>query len=270
VIAPGAASARSPIAPPSPSAFVRELDPLAAPLPDAPTFVVIGAGGLGCPALLGLWAAGAREVIVVDPDRVELSNLPRQVLFHGGHLDAPKAACAAATLGPRGRAGQRIQWAAARVDAAWLARVLPRLAPGSVLVECSDAPSLKFAVNAAARAHAIPAAIGAALGWRGQVCAVGPHGACYRCIHEAPPPPELLPTCASAGVLGPAVGTVGALLAATASALAPAAARIAGDTGDPAGGSLIDLDLRRGVVRTLTPSPRPGCPDCAAAPPAPP
>src|SRR5205085_12177721 len=74
---------------------------------EATTFVVIGAGGLGCPALLGLRMAGARHVLVVDHDRVEASNLQRQVLFDLGDVGAAKAEVAArklATVGIEARA----------------------------------------------------------------------------------------------------------------------------------------------------------------------
>lgn len=211
---------------------------------------VVGAGGLGCPLLLSLSAAGGVRLTVVDHDRVEAHNLARQVLYCTADVGRLKVEAAAHRL-------------RARVPALHVTGIERRLAPehvedfvaslpeGTVLCEATDDPALKFAFNDAALAHAVPLVVGAALGFRGQAIAVARGHACYRCIYEAPPPVHAVPTCAEAGVLGAGVGLVGQLMAALAFGLHR----------DPAGtaGRLHTIDLHRTQVRTLEPAPRPGC-----------
>ncbi len=231
-------------------------------------FVVVGAGGLGCPALLGLSAAGARRVTIVDPDRVEASNLQRQVLYAVADVGRAKAEAAAWTLRRRLPAMQvhpQVR-ALAPDDADAFVSDLPA---ESIILECTDDPPLKFALNDAGLRHGTPIIIGAALGTSGQSIAVVTGLACYRCIYECPPAADALPTCASAGVLGVAVGLAGFLMANLAVALAEANPR-SGEA-DETSGRLTAFDLagpssaRGGLVQSLRPSPRPGCPACAAA-----
>jgi len=220
---------------------------------------VIGAGGLGCPALLGLRAAGARRVLVVDPDRVEPSNLHRQVLYDLGDVGAAKAEVAARKLAAAGiDARARVHRLAPADVPAFVAELVSARGPDAVVLECTDAPALKFAMNDACVAASVPLVIAAALALTGHVIAVGRAGGCYRCVFEAPPPVELVPSCASAGVLGTAVGTTGWLQAAIAVQLASAPA----DQGVL--GRLHVLDLGRGTIRTLGGRSRGDCPICSA------
>lgn len=212
--------------------------------------VVLGAGGLGCPALLGLRMGGAKRVVIVDHDVVETSNLPRQVLYDLGDVGASKAEVAAARM------------RAAGIDAtAQVRKLVPddldalveALEPDAIVLECTDVPALKFACNDAAVRHGRRAVIGAALGLRGHAIAVAPGSACYRCVFEAPPPAVLVPTCAEAGVLGTAVGVTGFVLAQLACALADGHA-------DDIVGRLYELALGSGIIRTLAGRVRPQCP----------
>ena len=221
-------------------------------------FVVVGAGGLGCPALLGLSAAGARRITIVDPDRVETSNLQRQVLYSVADVGRPKADAAVWVLRhrvPALRADAQVR-ALAPEDAEAFVGDLP---PEAIVLECTDSPALKFALNDAGLRRGTPVVIGAALGLRGQCIAVSPGRACYRCIYEAPP--QDLPTCESAGVLGATVGLAGFLMASAAVSLCNTAAA------DETTGALLAFDVHRTSVQTLRPQPRPGCPACAAASP---
>lgn len=219
-------------------------------------FVVVGAGGLGCPALLGLSAAGARRITIVDPDVVETSNLQRQVLYSVAQVGRPKAEAAAwalrqripdITVEPIVRALQPAEASAFVAD----------LQPESIVLECTDSPALKFALNDAGLEHGTPVVIGAALGLRGQCIAVHTGVACYRCIYESPP--EDLPTCESAGVLGVAVGLAGFIMASAAVSLCDPA--YAAETT----GALLAFDTRVSSMQTLRPQPRRSCPACAAA-----
>jgi adenylyltransferase/sulfurtransferase len=209
--------------------------------------VVVGAGGLGCPALLALAAAGVRRAIVVDHDRVEAHNLQRQVLYQLGDVGAAKAEVAAWRL-PGLCIEPRVQALCPPGVPAFVAG-LPRPA---VVLECTDQPVLKFAFNDACLALGVPLVIGAALGLRGQALAVAGERACYRCVYEAPPPEHEIPRCDEAGVLGSGVGQVGMLMAHLALRLG------AGD--DAVAGRLWALDLLDARVRCLAPTRRPGCP----------
>lgn len=217
-------------------------------------FVVLGAGGLGCPALLGLRAGGARCVTIVDPDRVELSNLHRQVLYDMGDLGAPKAEVAASAMR---RAGIDAVAEVTRLVPDALDAYVAALPVEAIVIECTDVPALKFACNDACVRHGRRAVIGAALGLRGQAMAIAPGSACYRCVFDSPPPPELVPSCAAAGVLGTAVGTTGMFLAHLACTLAQGRA-------DDVVGKLFELGLGSGIMRSLAGRPRPGCP-CGVA-----
>lgn len=223
-------------------------------------FVVVGAGGLGCPALLGLSAAGARHVTIIDPDRVETSNLQRQVLYAVADVGRPKAQAAAWSLHRRVPSLTVIpQVRALSPDEA--DAFVADLPPEAIVLECTDAPPLKFALNDAGLRHGTPVVLGAALGLHGQSLAVVHGRACYRCIYETPPAADDLPTCATAGVLGVAVGLAGYLMANLAVALA---------NGTPAPettGTLTAFDISRGFVQALRPTSRRGCPACAASTP---
>ncbi|MEM6294783.1 MAG: HesA/MoeB/ThiF family protein [Myxococcota bacterium] len=220
-------------------------------------FVVVGAGGLGCPALLGLSAAGARSITVLDPDVVETSNLQRQVLYGVGDVGREKAVAAAWALRrrvPSLDVKARVT-ALAPEDADAFVAALP---DRTIVLECTDQPALKFALNDAGLRHGTPVIIGAALGLKGQCLAVVPGRACYRCIYESPP--EDLPTCDGAGVLGVAVGLAGFLMATAAVALCRSPAEA-----DETAGALTAIDTATGRIQTISPSPRPGCPACAEA-----
>jgi molybdopterin/thiamine biosynthesis adenylyltransferase len=211
--------------------------------------VVIGAGGLGCPALLALAGAGARRALVVDPDRVEAHNLQRQVLYDVSDVGAAKAEAAARRLAA---AGLAVEPHVRALSPATVRAFVAALPPAAIVLECTDQPALKFAFNDACLAHDVPLVVGAALGFRGQALAVRAGHACYRCVYEAPPPEHEIPRCDEAGVLGSGVGHVGMLMAHLALRLQ------AGD--DTVAGQLWALDLLHARVQRLAPALRAGCP----------
>lgn len=219
--------------------------------------VVIGAGGLGCPALLGLVAAGARRVVIVDHDRVDASNLHRQVLYDLGDVGAPKAEVAAQRLRTRGVTAAALTQ---RVEPEAVDALLDGCDDDAIVLECSDAPTLKFAVNDACVARGTSLVLGAAIGFRGHAIAVVPGSACYRCVFESPPPAELVPSCAAAGVLGTAVGTTGYFMAHLVAAIASGRA-------DDVVGRLFELSLGSGIIRALGGRRRDDCPCARTTPP---
>lgn len=175
---------------------------------------MIGCGGLGVPAAWTLAHAGACDLLLVDDDVVEESNLHRQVLYDEADLGLPKAERLAAAL-QRRFAHLTVTCRQARVTPDNAETVLRGC---ETVLEGTDDAGCKFAVSDWAAAgprseRRRVAAVAAAIGRRGQWMVIEPRGACYRCLFEEPPPAELLASCAVAGVLGPVVGAVGAMAA---------------------------------------------------------
>lgn len=208
--------------------------------------LVVGAGALGSPVATYLAGAGVGRLGVVDDGEVELSNLHRQHLHFTPDVGVPKAHSAVAKLGflnPE----VVIEPYQARFNAAML--------EGQDLVaDCTDSFESRYAINAACCEAGIPLVHGAVTGLTGLVMAIRPsETACYRCAFPQTPPPG--PSCAEAGVLGPAAGIVGSLqalealkLLADLPALTDAFLQI----------DLATLDFLR--VRTAR---RDDCPDCS-------
>jgi molybdopterin/thiamine biosynthesis adenylyltransferase len=211
---------------------------------------IVGAGGLGGPLAMALGAAGL-ELVIVDHDHVELSNLHRQIQFTAVDLDQPKAARLAGLVVAQGgtaRSAAR-RWESETADALG--------ADADVIIDASDDPVTKFSVADWAVANGRCYVIAAALRYGGNVMAGAPGVACYRCLFEEPID---APTCADAGVLGPTVGAIGGVAAAVALALARGDRALAGAL-------LVFDDLRRAAdPRVVRFAPRPGCPACARAP----
>ena len=174
--------------------------------------LLIGAGGLGCGAALGLAAGGVPHLGVVDDDRVDETNLHRQVL----HDDAAVGMTKTASLG-RTLARRFPQLRVTPHDERFTAGSAARLLDGyDVLVDGSDNLGTKFLANDAAVLAGKPLVHAAAVGTGGQLLTVPAGGRpCYRCLFEELPAEEA-PSCAEAGVLGPVPGVLGALQAAEA------------------------------------------------------
>ena len=200
---------------------------------------VVGCGGLGVPAAWTLALGGVRQFRLIDADTVERSNLHRQILYTTADEGLPKATQLAATL--RARFGADVETVTDRVDAH---NVEALLAGCEAAIEGTDDAVAKFVLSdwAIVQPRARVAAIAAAIGQRGQWLVVTPTTACYRCLFEAPPPPDAVGTCAIAGVLGPVTGQVGGFAARA--LLAALAGRA-----DPAIGGLVRLSPR-GLART--------------------
>jgi len=211
------------------------------------TAVILGAGGLGCPAALALSEARLDlRIVLVDPDRVERSNLARQILFGEEDVGALKAEVAARRVGGEARV--------ARFEAGTAAQIL---GDADVLLDGTDNFETRFFANDEAVRRGIPLVHGAALGWTGQLLTILPgRTGCLRCLFEGPPPPGAVPACAEAGVLSPLCGLVGA-------AMARAALQIL--RGTPDAGVLYRWDARRGAQRPLPLRRDPACAACAAA-----
>jgi molybdopterin/thiamine biosynthesis adenylyltransferase len=225
----------------------------AMPLPDK-SALVVGAGGLGAPALLVLGAAGVGRLVVVDCDAVESSNLNRQPLFGEADLGARKAEVAARRL-------RRLFPAVTveAVDARFAPENAAALARGAdVVVDGADNFETKFLANDAAVAEGKPLVHGGLLRYTAQLLTVVPGTTgCLRCLFEAPPPPGSVPSCAEAGVLGALAGFAGAAMGAEAVRL------LLGERGAHAGRLLV-YEARAARSRSVPVRRRPLCAACGA------
>jgi len=214
--------------------------------------LIVGLGGLGCPAALYLAAAGVGTLLLADGDSVELSNLQRQIAHGDADIGSNKAQSAArsiAAINP-GVAVEVIDRRLAEPDLpALLARV-------DLVLDASDNYPIRFALNRACIAAGLPLLSAAAVRSEGQLALFDPArgGACYRCLYGEGGSDGAL-RCSESGVLAPLVGVVGALQAME-------ALKLLGGYGEPLRGRLLVLDLRSTEFRVLALPPRPGCPDC--------
>ena len=216
--------------------------------------LIIGAGGLGCPAALYLAGAGVGHIMVIDPDVVDLTNLQRQIAHSTARIGEAKVdslRSAMAALNP----GIHIETLAARADEAVLEAQVPR---ADVVLDCTDNFRTRHAVNAACVRHGRPLVSGAAIRFDAQVTVFDPrsaHSPCYACVFPADDEFEET-RCATLGVFAPLVGIVGATQAAE-------ALKLLTGTGESLAGRLLMLDALRMEWTTLRARRQPSCPVCA-------
>src|SRR4051812_26065135 len=216
--------------------------------------LIIGAGGLGCPAALALAAGGARRIGIVDDDRVDASNLHRQVLFSDADVGEPKVAAFARALSRRFPAVDIVTHAV-RFE---VTNAPELVAAYDVVIDGSDNFATKFLANDAAVLARRPLVHGAAVGTGGQLITVPAGGRpCYRCLFEEPPPAGVGPSCAEAGGLGPVPGVMGSLPGVGAS-------RLLGGQALASVGRLPQNDPTGMTPRAVSFTPTPRCAVCAA------
>lgn len=211
--------------------------------------LVIGAGGLGCPAALALARSGVGSLTLADDDDVDLSNLHRQILYGERDVGRAKVECAARSL-ERLSAGVIVEQRPERIvpeNARELVRGF------DVVLEGSDNFATKFLTADACALERVPVVHGAGIRWIGTALAVGAAGApCYRCVFEDVPEGAQA-GCNDAGVMGPVVGIVGAIMADLALSLLSGAA---------VAGTLVTFDGKTGVRRARSIAARRACPLC--------
>jgi adenylyltransferase/sulfurtransferase len=216
----------------------------------------VGAGGLGSPALLYLAAAGVGTIGIVDFDAVDFTNLQRQIVHDTmsvGQSKVDSARARIAALNPDVRVvtfNERFSPANARA-----------LLDGfDVVVDGTDNFPARYLVNDACVLYGKPNVWGSIFRFEGQAAVFAARGGpCYRCLHPEPPPSDLIPNCAEAGVLGVLPGIIGTIQATEALKL------ILG-IGEPLVGKLLIVDALKMRFRDLTLAQDPDCPICGARP----
>jgi molybdopterin/thiamine biosynthesis adenylyltransferase len=170
--------------------------------------LIIGVGGLGSPAALYLTAAGVGTIGIVDSDAVELSNLQRQVIHFTKDLNTSKVASAAEkmqALNP----DVVVKTHHVFINAGNIRQIIQGY---DFVIDGTDSFAAKFLINDACVMEGIPYSHAGILRFNGQTMTVIPSkSACLRCVFEAPPPPNAVPTCAQAGVLGAVAGMLGTI-----------------------------------------------------------
>jgi molybdopterin/thiamine biosynthesis adenylyltransferase/rhodanese-related sulfurtransferase len=215
--------------------------------------LLIGAGGLGSPAALYLAAAGVGTLGIVDDDRVERSNLHRQVLHTDAAIGLPKAYSAKLALAARNPEIRIIPQVVRLADD----NVAELISDYDLVVDGSDNFATRYRLNDACVAAGKPLVHAAIHRFEGQITVIDPArgGPCYRCLFPEPPPPELAPSCSEAGVLGVLPGLVGLLQASE-------ALKLALGIGTPLTGRLLCIDTLGNEFRRLRVTARPECPVC--------
>lgn len=171
---------------------------------------IVGLGGLGSPAAMYLAAAGVGTIGLIDGDRVDLSNLQRQVLYGDSDVGRPKVDVAAERLA-RMNPDLVIQRYPRRLDSGNALAVLGNF---DIVLDGSDNFPTRYLVNDATVLLGIPSVHGSVLRFEGRVSVFGTtEGPCYRCLYPEPPPPGVVQDCQDAGVLGVLPGLVGVMQA---------------------------------------------------------
>ena len=222
--------------------------------------LVVGAGGLGSPALLYLAAAGVGTIGVIDDDVVEGSNLQRQIIHTDGRIGLPKvqsAEIAMKALNPF----VTVHPYQRRLDPETATALF---ADYDLVLDGTDNFDTRYLVNRTCAALGKPLIAGAITQWEGQISLYDPaHGSpCYECVFPDRPLPGMVPTCAEAGVAAPLPGIIGALMA------MEAVKHITG-AGDTLRGRLMIHDALYGETRVIRIKPRPGCKACGGGLPQP-
>jgi len=172
--------------------------------------LLIGAGGLGSPAAYYLASAGVGTLGIVDSDVVDLTNLQRQILHTTERIGESKVSSAKKTLEALNPDVKIIGYEE-RLTAANIDRIIEGY---DVVIDGADNFPTRYLLNDASVKHRIPVVHGSIFRFEGQVTVFKPfEGPCYRCLFPEPPPPELAPSCAEAGVLGVLPGVIGTLQA---------------------------------------------------------
>lgn len=218
--------------------------------------LVIGAGGLGAPALQYLAAAGVGTIGVIDDDKVENANLQRQVIHRDGDIDMPKVFSAQQAMVAQNPNVVVLPYHRRLTEE--IARDL--FEDFDLILDGTDNFDTRYLANRTAVALGKPLVSGALSQWEGQLSVFDPAttGPCYQCIFPEAPAAGLAPSCAEAGVIGPLPGVVGSMMAVE-------AIKVITGAGQALRSEMLIYDALYGESRKISLSKRADCPICGAA-----
>ena len=218
--------------------------------------LIVGAGGLGCPAALYLAAAGVGTIGIVDNDCVEVSNLQRQIAHFTKDINVPKVESAAEKM----LAINPDITVKTYKDFLCADNISSIIEGYDFVIDGTDNFPTKFLVNDACVFRGIPFSHGGILRFNGQTMTVVPgESACYRCSFREPPPPDAVPSCAQAGVLGAIAGMLGTIQAAE-------ALKYITGVGELLTNNLLTFDARTMTFRKINLTRQKNCPLCGEEP----
>ncbi|MGR3514088.1 MAG: HesA/MoeB/ThiF family protein [Paracoccaceae bacterium] len=215
--------------------------------------LVVGAGGLGAPALQYLAAAGVGTIGIVDDDVVENSNLQRQVIHLDSRIGMPKVFSAQAAMEAQN------PFVTVRPYHRRLTEDIAEelFADYDLILDGTDDPETRYLVNRTAVALKLPLISAAISQWEGQISLFDPsrNAPCYQCVFPQAAAPGLAPSCAEGGVLGPLPGVIGSMMAVE-------AVKLLAGAGEPLLGRMLIYDALYGETRIIRVKPRSDCPVC--------
>lgn len=219
--------------------------------------LMVGAGGLGAPALQYLAAAGVGQIGVIDDDVVENANLQRQVIHTDTRIGLPKVQSALEAIKAQNpfvtvKPYQR------RLDESFAAELI---AEYDMVLDGTDNFATRYLTNNVCVAAKIPLISAALTQWEGQISVYDPanDAPCYACVFPEAPAPGLVPSCAEAGVIGPLPGVIGSMMAVE-------AVKLITQAGEPLRGRLLIYDALYAETRVIAAKRRPDCTVCGAVP----
>ena len=218
--------------------------------------LMVGAGGLGCPAAYYLAAAGVGTLGIIDNDVVDISNLQRQILHANDRVGMPKVESAKKTLEGLNPDVKVIPYQ----DKLTSENIVEILKDYDLVVDGCDNFPTRYLVNDACVLAGKPNVHGSIFQFEGQATVFYPgKGPCYRCLYPEPPPAEMAPSCAEAGVLGVLPGLIGVIEALE-------AVKIILGKGDTLVGRLLHFNTLTMEINTLKLRRDPNCPMCGDNP----
>lgn len=217
--------------------------------------LVIGAGGLGAPALLYLAAAGVGTIGIADRDIVDLSNLQRQIIHFTTDVDIPKVESAVRKLRELNPDVTLVPYN----DHVYSSNILELIREYDFIIDGTDNFAAKFLINDACVLEKKPYSHGGILRFQGQTMTYTPGNACYRCVFNEPPPKGAVPSCSEAGILGPIAGMLGTIQATE-------ALKFAIGAGELLTNRLLTFDALSMQFRTITVKRNTRCPICGETP----
>lgn len=217
--------------------------------------LVVGAGGLGSPSSLYLAAAGIGTLGIVDGDRVDLSNLHRQIIHYTHDIGRPKTQSARRTLEDVNPDVTVVPYQTTLTSE----NAFEIIGQYDVVINGSDNFPTRYLINDACVMLSKPLIDASILKWEGQATTFLPGRGCYRCLFPTPPPPGAVPSCAEGGIVGAVAGFMGTLQAIE-------AVKVVLGAGETLANRLLLFDALEGEVRMLRWNRNPACPVCGDAP----